>query len=339
MSGGAFNETLILEAATWQSQLSELGAESTPEFEAWLEQPGAEEAWARVRAPWEYLGEHANDPDVIAQRQVALGHARKANSQRQAPHDWRRIVGSAAAILLLAFVIGGGYAWLTSPADYETGLGERRVITLVDGSRVSLDSNSEVTVKYSRNARELHLLRGQARFDVAHNVERPFSVLAGDQKVIATGTAFNVDLSGPKVLVTLIEGHVVVVDEANSTPLPMPTTLQQPERHIVELKAGQQLAALPAVPPEIVPANLQHVTAWTSGQLMFDNERLSDVVARINRYTDKPISIDDPIVGAMRISGVFNTGDVAGFVVIVTQYLPVRAVSDDAGNVALKSTK
>jgi transmembrane sensor len=336
MTAPTLNETLILEAATWQSRLTELGVESTPEFEVWLEEPDAEEAWARVRAPWDFLGEHASDPDVIAQRQAALGHARRANELRQQPRDWRRAAGVAAAALLVAFTVTGGYAWFNSPADYETALGERRVITLVDGSKVSLDSNSEVTVKYSRTARELHLLRGQARFDVAHNVERPFSVVAGDQKVIATGTAFNIDLAGPKVLVTLIEGHVVVVDEATQVAVtPMPAVV--PEHHTLELKAGQQLAALPAALPEVSPANIQYVTAWTTGQLMFDNEKLSDVVARINRYTDKPITIDDPKVGAMRISGVFNTGDLAGFVVIVTQYLPVRAVSDDTGNVSLKS--
>jgi transmembrane sensor len=240
-------------------------------------------------------------------------------------------------MLVVGLLSLSGYRWLTGPADYETALGERRVITLSDGSRVSLDSNSEVTVKYTANARLLNLLRGQARFDVAHNVERPFSVVAGDQKVIATGTAFNIDLSGPKVLVTLIEGHVVVVDEATNKPAVVTASVPPPVSRTTELKAGQQLAALPAAVPEVEPANIKRVTAWTTGQLMFDNERLLDVVARINRYTDKPISIDDPKVGAMRISGVFNTGDVTGFVAIVTQYLPVEAVSDSEGNVTLKS--
>ncbi len=332
-----FDEALILEAATWHSRLAEQGIDTCPDFEEWLTRPGAAEAWSRVRTPWDFLGQHANDPSVIAQRQAALGHARRASAQRQPPAERRRVVGSLAAVLLVAVVSGAGYVWLNSPADYETALGERRVITLSDGSRVSLDSNSEVTVKYSRNARELHLLRGQARFDVAHNVERPFSVLAGDQKVIATGTAFNIDLAGSKVLVTLIEGHVVVVDEAQRTSLQTTTAPVSEVHPTAELKAGQQLAALPATTPEIAPANIQRVTAWTSGQLMFDNERLSDVVARINRYTDTPITIDDPKVGAMRISGVFNTGDVAGFVTIVTQYLPVQATSDKDGNVSLKT--
>ena len=84
----------------------------------------------------------------------------------------------------------------------------------------------------------LHLLKGQARFDVAHDKSRPFSVVAGNQKVIATGTAFNIDMAGPKVLVTLIEGHVVVLDE-NDAAKPVAAVWSRP----VELQAGQQLAA------------------------------------------------------------------------------------------------
>ena len=108
------------------------------------------------------------------------------------------------------------------------------------------------------------LLKGQARFDVAHDKSRPFSVVAGNQRVIATGTAFNIDMAGPKVFVTLIEGHVVVVNEDNEGRW--------------ELRAGQQLAALPSMPPQIMPANTAKVTAWTIGQIMFDDEPLSSVV-------------------------------------------------------------
>ena len=63
--------------------------------------------------------------------------------------------------------------------------------------------------------------------------------------------------------------------------------------------AGQQLAAQPEKPSEIEPANIQRVTAWTHGQLMFDNEPLADVVARVNRYTDTLIEIDGNIYNTL----------------------------------------
>jgi transmembrane sensor len=104
----------------------------------------------------------------------------------------------------------------------------------------------------------------------------------------------------------------------------------------VELRAGQQLQAAPAGTPQIAPANVQRVTAWTTGQLMFDNEPLASVVERVNRYGSTQIVIADPRVGDMKISGVFNAGDAVGFVEIVTHYLPVKAVSEGPNTIALQ---
>ena len=331
------SDTRLVEATAWRVHLTELESPTTAEFEMWLKEPGSVEAWERVAHAWDYLGEQANAPELIKTRRAALGDAKRASGRRQLPHNRRRIIGAMAAVLVIGLLLSGGVWWLQSPDDYATALGERRVLTLADGSRVSLDSDSEVTVHFSKSARELQLLRGQARFDVAHDVERPFSVLAGDRKVIATGTAFNIDVGGPNVVVTLIEGHVVVVDV--DRPLGIVTSIQDPSSrwNSVELKAGQQLAALPQKQPEIVPANIQRVTAWTNGQLMFDNEPLSVVVSRINRYTTTPLVIDDPKIAALRISGVFNTGDVSVFIDVVTHYLPVRAVAQESGAIALKT--
>src|SRR3546814_3333806 len=108
----------------------------------------------------------------------------------------------------------GAYTWNAQRGDvYRAVAGERRLITLEDGSKISLDARSEVRVRYSKDARRLELLGGQARFDVAHDSRRPFSVRARDQLVIATGTAFNIDMVGSTVLVTLIEGRVEVLED------------------------------------------------------------------------------------------------------------------------------
>ena len=168
---------------------------------------------------------------------------------------------------------------------------------------------------------------------MAHDRTRPFSVVAGNQKVIATGTAFNIDMAGPKVLVTLIEGHVVVLEETSG----IVTGSPQIQPHSISLQAGQQLTTAPSLPPEIAQANIRRVTAWTMGQLIFDDEPLSSVVERVNRYGGTQIVITDPQVGAMKISGVFNAGDVLGFVEIVTHYLPVKAVSENSSAIALQS--
>ena len=325
----------LAEAAGWRIRLTELEVASTPDFEIWLAQPGNGAAWKQVSAPWDFLGEQKYTPELAKARQAAWDDVRRISTSSEQPRFGRRVAIALAAALVLGMAGWAGISWLESPDNYATALGERRVVTLADGSRVALDANSQVTVRYTKSARLLELVHGQARFDVAHDVERPFSVLAGAQKIIATGTAFNVDLNGSRVLVTLIEGHVVVVDEKSTVHamgVPEPAIRHQS----VELKAGQQLTALPETPPVIETANIQRATAWMNGQLMIDNEPLSQVIAQVNRYTAAPIEIRDSEVGAMRISGVFNTGDVAGVLDIVTHYLPVRAVGENDGTIVLE---
>ena len=326
-------EGRLAEAAAWRLRLSEMDDQSLPEFEAWVAAPGNEALWKRVEHIWGYLGEYAHDPEMLAARASALSHARRASAIKALPLRGRRMLKAAAAILVLGAVGWGGAQWLGRPDDYQTVRGERRVVTLADGSKLALDAESEVKVRYTRNSRELQLIRGQARFDVAHDVERPFSVQVSQQKVVATGTAFNIDMAGQKVLVTMIEGRVVVLQK----PPPAAKAAAQKWPAALELRAGQQLAASSTAPPVIRQADIGEVTAWTSGQIMFDNEELTSVVQRVNRYSNRHVLIKDSKVAGLRISGVLNSGDVDRFVGIVTHYLPVRAVTIGSGDIVLES--
>lgn len=313
----------LAEAAAWRVHLSEIDADTSDEFEAWLAEPLNRAAWDQVQASWQAFDAGAAAPELIDARQAALADARRVAARRwRARSVAQNLALTAATIALFIAAALVGITMWNAPARYQTALGERRVITLEDGSRISLDSGSEVEVAYGERSRELRLARGQARFDVAHDVERPFSVTARGQKVVAIGTAFNVDVTGAGVLVTLIEGRVVVLDEAakpasaSSKPKPL------------ELAAGQQLTVAAARAPVIASVSLEKATAWERGQLMFDNEPLASIVARVSRYSQTKVTVADPKAGAMRISGVFNTGDVAGFVDTVTRYLPVEATND-----------
>ena len=152
---------------------------------------------------------------------------------------------------------------------------------------------------------------------------------------MATGTAFNIDLTQPNVAVTLIEGHVVVLDatgDAQSVPLAVR------KAPVVELHAGQELVAANNRASVVKDVDTKQVTAWVSGQLVFSNETLSDVVARVNRYSATPIVIADANLADEKVSGVFNVGDVPGFLEIITQTLPL-SVSDDHRGVITLSKK
>jgi len=332
-----FDTRRLAEAAAWRSYLTEMGVESSEAFEAWVADPANEAAWRQVLGPWELFGEQAAAPEVIAARRAALGRAREAGRRRYRPHG--RLARIAAGIVAIG-VAGGLVIWnLAQPDIYRTQLGERRVVTLADGSTLSLDSHSDVRVKFSRETRELMLLSGQARFDVAHDATRPFSVVAGGEMIIATGTAFTVDLADQTVRVTLIEGRVTVIDQRPEAPI-VASAQGQPLRpgrvRRVELRAGEQLVTAPASPPTVVPVSLERATAWQNGQLFFEDEPLSSVVARISRYTDRPLTVPDERVASLKISGVFNTGDLDGFVKTIAQYLPVKVEPGENGALVLR---
>jgi len=328
---------MLEEAARWRMQLHELGVRTTAEFEAWRHsRPEHEAAWTQVEAPWTYLGEQATAPEVLAARGAALERGRRAARARWGrPGTFaqrRRAVIAAAAAGLLA--ITGLSLYLSSqPATYRTGIAERRTVALPDGSSVSLDSDSEVHVGYTKHTRELTLMRGQARFDVAHDVQRPFSVDAGDRRVVATGTSFDVDLLGPELSVTLIEGHVVVL---NSAPLSQQVANPLSETQVVKLEPGERLVATRHTPGSIQRVSLDKATAWQSGYLIFEDETLGAAVQRINRYAHPRVLIRDAPAAALRFSGVFKAGETSAFIDSVTRYLPIEQAKTADGDVELR---
>jgi transmembrane sensor len=323
----------LAEASAWRVRVAENDLQGSPELAAWIaEDPRNAAAWRQVQDPWSLFGEHAASPEIIELRCRALAHAHEAGRGRWVRSRRFAIahrLAIAASILVVA--TGGFFVWSQQPDVYSTRAGERRIVTLSDGSQVALDSRSEVKVRYSAHARELTLTSGQARFDVAHDVERPFAVTADGHKVIATGTSFNVDLFGPSLLVTLIEGHVVV---SSGPTFNQPANIDSQIDRII-LDAGEQVVFSPQAPPSVAHVNLGQATAWENGEVFFENDALPVVVARINRYARHGIVIADTQTSELRISGVFHTGDIDGFVNTIAAYLPVRVDKSADGTTRL----
>ena len=323
----------LAEASFWKTHLADHDLETSSAFEAWLvADPANPAAWDHVQVGWIAVGEQSHSPDLLQLRRDALRRAQRAGRSHRVPSHWvpsRGIAVLASCLLVLLVAgLGGAAAWRSVfPPSYETASGERRTITLDDGSRVSLDASSRLEVRYTKQQRKLVLLAGQARFDVAHNPLRPFLVEARDHTVIATGTAFNIDLLGPTEVVTLIEGRVVITASPGAArPL---VAFRHPPPNDITLAPGQQAVFRPMSRAVLADVDLKRTGAWEAGMLDFDNEPLAIVAARINRYTDQPVIVS-PTAAGMRISGVFKTGDTATFVDAVTHYLPVSATGRGA---------
>ncbi len=326
--------TRTKQASAWRIRIdADARLEESDEFQAWYSASENQEAYAQICATWDAFDEHQAAPQLVEIRRDALADARQALGRGSSSRG--RHTGAPAAALILAVGTAiGTWQYFQTPEEFVTGIGERRTVVLDDGSRISLDSNTDVRVRYSKAKRELVLERGRARFDVAHNINRPFMVSAGTETVIAVGTSFNVERLGQKVLVTLIEGRVVVKtdDDSSSTEAVEPTTLRFKP---VALNAGQQLVSVADLKPVVVPVNLPVATAWESGHLIFNDVPLSEAVEEVNRYTDKPLRVDAG-VAQLRVSGVFNAGDVNAFIDAITSFFPVQATVNDGNQIVLE---
>jgi transmembrane sensor len=338
------------EASGWCMRLAEggLSADEQSQFDCWLAADAQnEEAFARVAATWNMVGQDAaTAPEMIALRTQALEAFRAANSRRWAKRPkamaLRKIVGHVAqgandrwplkwaagvAAVLLAVMVPAGVWYANLPTTYETGVGERQVAMLADGSRVSLDADSEVKVRLKDDARDIILTQGRAKFDVAKDALRPFRVHVGDKIVVATGTSFSVELLNDKAHVVLYEGHVAVVN-ANAAAVPQSQAHQRLAGEI-DLNPGKELiASLSGTQQQIVPADLDRSLSWEAGQLSFSDEPLQSAVERVNRYSKKKVVIADASIRQLPVSGVYNAGDVDAFKVGIQAVMPVLAVDN-----------
>lgn len=319
----------IAVAADWQLRLkNDPALEISSEFLEWISDDKNCRAYRAVEEGYAALEDIGALPEILEMRRDALRRAHHVGTRRWLPKAW---VARAAAAIVAVAMLGSGvlYMVLHNANVYETGVGERRIVALPDGSRISLDSDTEVQVHYTEHARTLDLDRGRARFDVAHDVTRPFTVTAGTETVVAVGTSFNVEKIGKKILVTLIQGHVVI---KSAVPEDEPKEKSKPP---VSLTAGQKMVASLDNKPVVAQANLQAATAWEAGHLVFEDTTLAEAVARVNRYTEKPVIVD-PSVADLHISGVFNAGDVGSFVSAVTSYFPILATTTSDNDILLQ---
>lgn len=221
------------------------------------------------------------------------------------------VTAAAAGVAVVVVTL-----WLLVPIAsqrYATALGEQRSILLADGSRVTLDSASSIDVELRKHRRIVHLLRGEALFQVSHDAARPFDVYAAGAVVRAIGTEFNVDIESSYAAVTVMQGQVAVMNGAQAR-LPVPT-LQALQRFPVPagallLGVAERVIITPAgmASPQRV-GDLSAVTAWTRGQLVFESRPLGEVIDDLNQHTAKRIVIQSTRLRRRKITGVIQFDD------------------------------
>lgn len=271
------------------------------DFARWLAADPAHQAvfssletvWSRVAAP---------STRLAAEEEAALRRLLTKMDRREKRPEWRRfkVYTVVATASLCLFLLAGG-VWIERPfilqdlliADEVTARGERRLVSLADGSSALLDADSALAIDYSGGARRLTLLRGAAFFSVVA-ASAPFLVSAADGEVRVYGTQFEVRRSGEDTIVTVSAGKVSV------RPSNRPEAI---------LEHRQQLRYGPAGVSPVMTADLDAAFAWRQGRMVFYRARVSEVVEAVGRYYPGRVFLLHNEWAERRITGSFSTDD------------------------------
>lgn len=296
------------EAARWLARRrnGERKPDDHHDFMLWLNADSANRAaYDQAEALWRDLG----GLESVAGSQLAQARAHLSRSRRGA-HWGRAALAAAACAVVLLF-------WHFDPLStlngqtFRTAHGERRSITLADGSGLELNTDSKAVVHYSRRARQVQLLQGQAVFTVQHSDERPFDVVVGNARIHDVGTQFDVRRFSDRATVSVLQGAVEVsvtgVDAA------------------VPLHQGQQISyADSGTATALAQIDVEAYSAWRRGKLVFSNQPLREVLQEIERYHSATLTAAKPEILDIRVSGVFPADDLALTLKTIAATLPVR---------------
>ena len=323
---GSQREAVRQAAAQWVVRLDDAScsAEDRIAFETWRGQgPEYEAAFEREAHAWERLGRlRAMSPRAAAPNANLLAPRKRASFWKPKRPD-AKVWARAAAIVGAVGMVAAGVISTTATKAYATAIGERRVIVLSDNSRIELNTNSKVLVRYRRGAREIRLVRGEALFAATPD-SRPFIVTAAGTQLETTDAAqVAVRVRGDVAAVTVKSGAVDV-----------------------DLKDGakdtRQLAGVAAVytpaggrVQRISTAEMDRTLAWRQGAIALNGQTLEQAVAEFNRYNRQRISVDDRSVSGLRLAGYFQSTEPGSFVSAVTSTFPVRADRDAEGVIHL----
>jgi len=328
-------------AALWHERAGQenASAETRNGLQAWLGKSAEHvAAYRSIERSWSQLKNAASAPQIIQLRHESAMRLTRQTAATLRPLRWTL----AAALILLSL---GAALWILHPngfglsslawrksetqspivRTYATKTGDRLTIALEDGSQVTLNTETQLEVAFSKSSRTVRLSRGEALFEVAKDRTRSFVVQTQNRRFVAVGTAFDVHIQTDQVKVTMLEGTV----HAES--------MEPGSLILATVTAGEQLITSSRAQQSVRRVDAERETSWRRGQLIFDNTPLGEAVDELNRYSSTHIVLVDSKLAGLRLSGTFATGGTSTFVEALTAYFPIQIEHADARMVTLKA--
>lgn len=306
------------EAAKWfaRMQYAEADHPERSTFEAWLMQSHVHaDEYLAISAAW-------NDFDSSSRiNALAQAMLRKKDNAQASRKKLMRIAGKSLVVVVIGLFSFFGYqAWQSQPImnlASNTPVGRINQQALEDGSKLTLNANTDVEVIYYRNKRLVKLKRGEAVFDVVKDVNRPFIVESQFARVTVLGTRFVVNQIDGRVIVSVDHGKVKVENLNATDNVPVLITNGQ----VAEIKSGTQAIKL--------NRSAADAFAFLDGKLIFNAASLNEIAESLSRYRKKPIvaaqQSDSPQAGTQpHITAVLNIAEMENFLTLMPKIAEVH---------------
>jgi transmembrane sensor len=312
-------------AALWVLHREEPSWSSTDqaELDAWLSQSDAHKAafW-RLECGWRKADRIASLGAPLQPRRVGFGEL-----------SWGRPLALAASILIVFTVVL--LQWprtFTAPQDaaaqFQTPIGGHQIVSLPDGTRVELNTDTAIKAVVDEHRRAVWLERGEAFFEVAKQHGRNFVIYAGPRTVTVLGTKFSVRRDPREVVVAVLEGRVSV-DAAAANASDRHTTITAGDIAIARGKSTLITTSAEAV---------QQQLAWRSGRLIFHDATLGAAVEQFNRYNETQLVLQDADLARLLVGGSFVARNVRAFAQLLKDSYGLE-VDDAPGKIVLAARR
>ena len=276
----------------------ELSSEESKRLDTWLQNENNRSLFERVR------NMHMHIPHTRILNMLRKDEAWEKVNPARKKYNFRRSAFVPllryAAVLVVAFISGfllniylDSTVQPENTCKVEVPYGQVSEVSLYDGTKVWLNSGSilEYSSEFNRKNRKVWL-KGEAFFKVTHSEDAPFKVINKKGEVEVLGTSFNVDAYDEEntISVTLVEGSVQFKSQKGTV--------------LHKLTPSEQLTLdVETEKLNVKKVNTEFYTSWTNGMIIMNNEKLSEMIKKLERWYNVDIHLASPEAADIVITG------------------------------------